>query len=248
MADDAHETEPARVMREIRRLRQRARVARRSYWFPLVTFGVLTVAASPLYVQGRPHGCPKGSACAMAGDPVHGLFGTMFLGHSRWIAAYWLVAMPAGYLATAWYYRRHARRSGVEGSALPFAWLGLGLLLACLVGWLLAFPFPYFLPTFHGTLPILVLAVGLMTLAWLERSPGLGAFAACFLALALVVNLYNVENLLGDLGLHDTGSLSGLPNILLPGIVLLLAGAAFRLAAARSAFRLSATRSPGPVS
>jgi hypothetical protein len=238
MADEPNDTKPARVLDDLAQLRRRARVARRSYWFPLVAFGVLTVAATPLYGQRLPT-CATAGACGFPGDSASGLFGTTFLDRSSWIAAYWLVAMPAGYLATVWYYRRHASRSGVAGSVLPFAWLGLGLLLACLVGWLLAFPFPVFLTTFHGTLPILILALGLMLLAWLERSPGLGAFAVCFLALALVVNLYDVENLIGDLAIYHNGAFSNLPNIVLPGLVLLTAGAAFRLSAARSRARQS---------
>jgi hypothetical protein len=69
--------------------------------------------------------------------------------------------------------------------------------------------------------PLLTIALGLFVLAWVERSFALGLFAAAFLTLALVVNLYDIENLFQRVGM-------GVPvpaiSLMVSGSVLLLAG------------------------
>src|SRR2546422_996668 len=47
----------------------------------------------------------------------------------------------------------------------------------------------------RGLTPLLPVAVGVGVLAWTERSRALGAFAIGFLGLAILVNLYDLENL-----------------------------------------------------
>ena len=71
------------------------------------------------------------------------------------------------------------------------------------------------------------MAVGLWALAWAERSGALAVIAAVYTATALLASLYNVENLLFRLGWNPApGDWDlTLPNVLLPALVLLAAGA-----------------------
>jgi hypothetical protein len=118
------------------------------------------------------------------------------------------------------YYRRRADARGIGGSVWPYALTGVGLLgflvVASMVGRLQ--PGDLFV---RGLTPLLTIALGLFVLAWVERSFALGLFAAAFLTLALVVNLYDIENLFQRVGM-------GVPvpaiSLMVSGSVLLLAG------------------------
>jgi len=80
----------------------------------------------------------------------------------------------------------------------------------------------------RGTFPFVIIAIGLWVLAWAERSIALALIAAVYTASALVASLYDVENMLFRLGWNPSGSqvrLESLPNVLLPALVLLAAGA-----------------------
>jgi len=80
----------------------------------------------------------------------------------------------------------------------------------------------------RGTFPFVIIAVGLWVLARAERSRALTAIAAVYTASALLSALYNVENIVFRLGWNPSGwqwRLTTLPNVLLPALVLLIAGA-----------------------
>jgi hypothetical protein len=80
----------------------------------------------------------------------------------------------------------------------------------------------------RGTFPFVIIAAGLWVLAWAERSRALAVIAAVYTATALLSSLYNIENVLFRLGWNPSGSdwsLTSLPNVLLPALVLLAAGA-----------------------
>ena len=80
----------------------------------------------------------------------------------------------------------------------------------------------------RGTFPFVIIAVGLWALAWAERSRALAVIAAVYTATALLSSLYDLENVLFGLGWNPSGgdwSLTSLPNVLLPALVLLAAGA-----------------------
>ena len=65
-------------------------------------------------------------------------------------------------------------------------------------------------------------------LAWAERSRALTLIAAVYTATALLASLYDIENVLFRLGWNPAGNdwaLTSLPNVLLPALVLLAAGA-----------------------
>jgi hypothetical protein len=77
----------------------------------------------------------------------------------------------------------------------------------------------------RGTFPFMIIAVSLCVLAWAERSIALTIIAATYLALSLVASLYDIENVLYRLGWNLSPAVSGLPNVVLPALVLLLSGA-----------------------
>src|SRR6202035_5886426 len=81
----------------------------------------------------------------------------------------------------------------------------------------------------RGTFAFLIIAAGLWILAWAERSVTLVITAAVYTGAAVLVSLYNVENILFRWGWNPGNgdwSLTVLPGVLLPAVVLLAAGLA----------------------
>jgi len=91
----------------------------------------------------------------------------------------------------------------------------------------------------RGTFPLVLIGLGLCVLAWAERSVALTIIAAAYLALSLVASLYDIENILYRLGWDISPAISGLPNVALPALVLLLSGA--------GAWVVQRRRRPGPA-
>jgi hypothetical protein len=199
----------------------------------LVTFGLLTLAAAPLFWTTIPR-CPNGkNACSFVQNrgPLGNPFvqGPVGWGIGRWISVYWAVAVPLGYFATVLYYRHRARRTGVAGRIWSAVAVGLAL-LALMVGsfatrgMVLGVPVPVFLLQDRGLEPLLVIGIGLGILARLEHNRGLVVFAMLFLALALLANLYNMKNEVYRLGWKLPVGAANLPNLVVPGLFLLVGG------------------------
>jgi hypothetical protein len=233
--ESAGSPEPGEVLRELAAVRRRTRSARHAYWFPLVLFGVLTCAAAPLYVSAVTP--PAGVIGAtINGTAAPTVLGGMPIGHSGfYLGWYWLVALVGGYLLTLVWYRRHARRIGLETPARGY--IATGVVLTVLVALLpLLSRFVPFLGWMwpgdlwiRGTFAFLIIAAGLWILARAERSVALVITAAVYTGAALLVSLYNVENLLFRMGWNPGNgdwSLTVLPGVLLPAVVLLVAGLA----------------------
>lgn len=89
------------MLSEVERARSKTRAKRRGAWFALVMFGVILLVAAPLYVSRRLAVYADGSTLSTSGG--------------WWVSLYWLLAVPLGYAACVWYYRRHADRTGVSG-------------------------------------------------------------------------------------------------------------------------------------
>lgn len=86
-----------------------------------------------------------------------------------------------------------------------------------------------------GFSALLIVAAGMLVLAWLERSVLLGSIGVVFGAAALLANLYNIENVFYRLGwIPVQPQLLVLQRLLLPALVL-LAGAAIVALSGRSA-------------
>ncbi|MFC1413984.1 hypothetical protein ACEZCY_32960 [Streptacidiphilus sp. N1-12] len=235
-------TSPAAMLSAARVATLRTRQARRGFWFPLVLFGLIVLGATPFYRQTVPSGsgcaaAPPGTLCFETGHP--GPLGAQAGLGSTAATVYWLTAVVLGYAATLAFYRWRGTRTGVAGRALPYvlagvAFLGLAVLASPAV-WAGVGPLHGGLPgdlTTRGLLPLLVLALGLLVLAYSERSAALAGFAALFLAVALVSNLYDVENRTPSIGWTPSEAWSLLPNLWLAGLTLMLGGLGFGLAAA----------------
>ncbi len=226
--------EPAGLLGEMRLLRRRARVARHAYWFPLVLFGVLICASVPFYIQPSV-AAGSGPVAAVPGPSMPLLGGFHGLLTSRYLGYYWLTALFAGLLLTLLWYRRHARQVGLATPAR-------GYIITSAVLTVLAFLLPPLSQAgglrwlqvlwpgdlvLRGTFPFLIIAVGFWVLARAERSQALAVIAAIYTAAALLASLYNVENILFRLGWNPTPGqwrLTSLPGVLLPALVLLVAG------------------------
>ena len=232
----------ADLLGELRVLRRRARDARHAYWFPLVLFGVLTCASVPFYAElYRPDGAAAGATGPGPQLPVlGGAFSGSAVQHD--LGYYWLAALLGGLLLTLLWYRRNARRVGLQTPARGYV-----ITVAVLTALALVIPLlsrvrsPHWLSWLQhlqvlwpgdlvarGTFPLVIIAAGLWALAWAERSRALTVIAAVYTASALLASLYNVENLLFRLGWNPgpgDWDLTSLPNVLLPALVLLAAGA-----------------------
>jgi len=235
-------------------LQNRTRRARRGMWFPLVIFGLVILASTPLYMHFNGDTpplpallapdvpaptAPPATEIAIGGSSglLHFFTGGMFAFSPLKITVFWLVAGPMAYLVTAGFYWLHARRRGVATSSRAYVLTGLGLfaLLVATSTPLIPIPVPGDLIV-RGLTPLLAVALGLFVLARIERSWALLAFAVPFLALTVVANLYDMENVAYRLGF---GSAGPEVNVIVVGSVLLIAGAVFGLGHARTRQRAS---------
>jgi hypothetical protein len=223
--------EVAELLDELGRLRRRTRSIRHGYWFPLVLFGLLTCAATPFYIL-RSVPVAKAGPTMTGGrlpDPflpvLSGVAGYRLQGY---LAYYWLAAIVAGLALTAFWYRRNAGRVGLMTPARGFLITGAALTVAALVLPLLSqVTVLRFLDRLwpgdlivRGTFPFLIIAAGLCVLAWAERSRALTAITLVYTGTAVLVSLYDINNI----GWNLAGIDQALPNVLLPALVLLAAG------------------------
>jgi hypothetical protein len=219
---------PADLIGEMHSLRQRTRTDRRAYWLPLLVFGVLIAASVPLYVRSLPR-CYTPPALAGSAMPILGSVPSSLYVGSHWIGAYWFVAMQVGIVATVLWYRWRGRQVGLRTPTSGFLIASVAVIeLALLASVVSQFGLP--IAQFRGMFPLVLLAVPVCVLAWMERSIALAAIAAVYVTLALLACLYNVENILARLGWYPGGTLAMLPNVALPALFLVLAGSGAWLA------------------
>ena len=228
---------------DVSELRSRTRRARRGLWFPLILFGLVILASTPLYVNPTitptaaflTPDVPSSPSTFTGNGGDSGLLGFspggMFSFSPLMVTVFWLVAGPLGYVLTAGFYWLQARRRGVATSIRAYVLTGLGLFAL-----LVAISTPLIPVPVHGNLlvrgltPLLAVALGLFVLARVERSWALLVFAVPFLALCVTANLYDMENVVHRLGLSSAGPEV---NVIVVGSVLLLAGVGFGVAAVR---------------
>ena len=126
-------------------------------------------------------------------------------------------------------------------SGLPVAREGLSTLVTIVLLIVAVLPIRMYLwPLYtRDYTALLVIAVGLLALAWQERSRELGIIAVLFTAAAVLANTYNVENIAFRLGWDPFGAhpeqlrFEQLPALVAPAAVLLLGGAVAALRARR---------------
>ena len=228
--------DPGTLLSELAVLRRRTRTARHAYWFPLVLFGLLTCAAAPLYVAAATEPARSGSYTVRNTGPM--LLGGMASGpNDFYLGWYWAAALVGGSHLTGRGYWRHARRAGVRTPARGAVLAGLALTIVTVALPLLTMAVPMlgilWVPFgdawVRGTFAFIIIAVGLWVLARAERSRALAVIAAVYTGAALLVSLYDVENLLYYLGWTPRSPfgwqlMTVLPGVLLPAVVLLAAG------------------------
>jgi hypothetical protein len=231
-AGHAGSADPGELLGEMRALRRRARLARHAYWFPLVLFGLLTLASVPFYVRRFPV-----SGGVVRIGPGLGVLRSGFLGGPGLLevtsgtAYYWLGAMLLGITATVLWYRWRGNRIGLRTPARGYlitglAVLALALLIPVVSGRSVRLPLLW--PGDHvisDLFPLLLIGVGLFVLAWSERSTGLAVIAVGYFAIALTANLYFLSNVLYRLHWNVSPAAADVPSVVLPALVLLLAGA-----------------------
>ncbi|MEV4117498.1 hypothetical protein [Micromonospora sp. NPDC049645] len=215
-------------------LQRRTRAARNAYWLPLLLFGLLMAVAAPLYVES----VESPALRATADNPALTGLGGDFLERSAALGWYWLAALIGGYLLSLWWYRWHGVRVGVQTPARPYVVAGIvgtlaGLMLPIVLRYLLLntataisngtswVTTPLLGVSSRGMFPHLVIAVGLLVLARLERSRGLTVVAVLYAAAVVLVNVYfqTTDFQPGDVTRH-----SFVLAALLPAPILLVGG------------------------
>ena len=209
---------PGALLEEMTALRRRTRADRHAYWFPLLFFGMTMIVAIPVHALVP---IPQTSS-----DETGRFTVELFLQPDEGrIGRYWMVALLVGAAVTVWWYRRRGRRTGVEGrvgAAVVAAALAVAAYFATTL-----LPIWNFEPVavlwwieLRDLGALLVIAVGLLALAALERSWGLTVVAVLYAGAAVLVNFYDLENVLWFPGERYVQ----LPSLLLPAVVLLVGG------------------------
>jgi hypothetical protein len=221
---------------DVRRLRATARRDRQAWPLALVVLGLVVVGGTPFYVYGSPRRFSLQASETLG--PLANI-GAPFAPLGQWAGLYWVVALVVGILLIALLHRRAAARRGIAGPLWPVVTTGIVMLVALLfltprildlfrpqpvaflsTGALSAVQTLYF----RGLTPLLVIALVVLVLAWTERSVPLAIVAAIYLALALVANLYDMANLGFRTNVMFPGRYDALPNLLVPGVMLLATG------------------------
>jgi hypothetical protein len=225
---------PEQLLDEVAAVRRQTRLARHAYWFPLVVFGLLTCASIPFYIRRLPAGSGVYGNLSPAGPALlrSDFLGGFGIPPDLYTGYYWLAAILIGVAATALWYRWRGNRVGLRTPARGYVITGAVLLLLALgipalaaggaSGLRVLMPGDLLI---RGTFPLVIIGIGLCFLAFAERSIALIVIAAGFLTLSLVASLYDIVNVIYKLGWTLSPAADGLPNVVLPALVLLLSGA-----------------------
>ena len=242
-ARDRKTGHPEHLLADLARIRGVVRRDRHAYAFPLLLFGTLMLAAAPLYLDDTG---PDALRTPYENPALAGLGGDLLEG-SEAIGWYWLAALLAGYLGTLAWYRRHAIKVGVQTRTRNYLTAGIcgvvgGLALGPALHWLATSTWtavsdivrpalrPIYVLLNLGLIPLLVIAVGLLVLARLERSRLLTMTGGLLIVLLAMAPVYVNTAPFGD----DFPRFGYLPTVLLPALVMLITGAVATLRARRT--------------
>jgi len=102
--------------------------------------------------------------------------------------------------------------------------VGVGMVMA--IAGAAAIGFCATFPPLHTFGPLMIISIGLLALAWSERSWLCTTIAVLFTAAAVLANLYDMEDVFTRFGqsIYRPGQLVVFDNLLLPGAVLVLGG------------------------
>jgi hypothetical protein len=166
-----------------RRLTRQVRQAQRGTWFPLLLFGVITLASLPLLVSSH-----QAIDCRALSP------GRVCLAFSPWSYVYWPLASVSAYSAVAVFYLYRARRRGVGARVRPYVLAGV-IVASATTGvsvWLIthhgagypsAAPSPAIRLLYRMVSPEAAIGLSLLVLAWVERNVALLLFGLVYLAI-----------------------------------------------------------------
>jgi hypothetical protein len=214
---------------------------REGSWIALLVAGVVVLAATPFYVYSgisNSTGCttfPSGFVCETnlfsngvfgmgLGSSVPGAFGYA----SPRATTYWVITIFLGICVVAGFYWIRTRKLGTVKPLWPIVTVVIGAIVLGVVSreWFSLVPIQL---SIRGMQALLVIALGLIALAAVHRRWAFSLFVAGFLGLALLSCLYNVIDLFQRLGFGSNWPVDDqiLPNLIVPGMYLLIGGAAF---------------------
>lgn len=215
---------------EIEGVRRRTRRESRGGAVPLALLGLLVACAAPAYAAAVRFATADGSGF-VSFEPRRTTFVDRLLhAHpnvtgSDSIGRYWLVAAPLVFGAVAAYYVWRARRSGISIDGWRVAALGGGL-FALLVA---AMAFAGGAAVAHdgfsaaGLLnPFLVVAVAVLTLAWVERSVAILLAGVTFAVATALADVFVYAEVNGPAWEYWTSW--GWATVILGGVLLLWSG------------------------
>src|ERR1043165_1850001 len=104
--------DPANLLSSLDHLRQRVRRDRRGYPLPLLLFAVLILVAPVFYWSDWDAGAlpERGRGPFALFESTDAFYG----GNNTLIQWYWMLGLLTCFAVSAWWYRRRARRTGVE--------------------------------------------------------------------------------------------------------------------------------------
>ncbi|NDU72976.1 hypothetical protein GWI34_10070 [Actinomadura sp. DSM 109109] len=239
------EQSPDRILDEVARLRRLTRARARGAAVPLMIFGLLTLASIPLYSHPfhAMETLPDGGAVSRPGSTsgYAGLDG--FDRSGAFSIAFWLVTGPLSYLACAWWYQRRAARVGLTVRWRPWAYTGTALFAVFLLAVFAqdhgaqdvsSPPGDGFMASAVVS-PLLAIALGLLVLARVERSPGVAVCGLVYGGLSVIMNGYGLGQippwLVPPYGGMIDGMLNPAHNLILLAAVLLAGALAVQLRA-----------------
>ena len=153
----------ADTLQAIERVRAETRANLRTFWFPLLVFGSLTLASA--------------AAIVLAGPAAVGV--------------YWSVAAPLGVVVTFRYYHRREQGLGLEARPAPYVATAIGMMVGCFLAGALGDQLVSSVTAMLG--PNLLVSAGYLVFAYLDRSLPLAGVAIVLAGTALALQATGLD-------------------------------------------------------
>jgi len=221
--------------------RERSRIAREGVWFALLISGLVVMIAVLFYDRSlfdtttqRCQSLGSVISCS-SGVASRGIFGSglgappFASGNaSPWVTTYWVVSIFLASCAVVAFYWLRSRTVNKRSPIWPFATLFIEGVVLIAVGRGFVFNDLPGDMIVRGMQALLLVALGLVTIAIIARSWTLSIFVAGFFGLALMSCLYDVSNLFHRIGIGASKAPGeSLPNLMFPAIYLIVGAGTF---------------------